>query len=267
MDKRPIGIIDSGLGGLTVAKEVMRQLPKEEIIYIGDSARCPYGPRPPEEVRRFTWEMIHFLLKENMKMLVIACNTATAVVLEEVKRKLSIPVVGVIHPGAISALKATKRNHIAVIGTNGTINSMAYEKALKAINSDVKVESLACPTFVPLVERGIFSGSEAERVVDEALKPLDGKGFDVLILGCTHYPLLRPLIQKRVGDDIEVISSGVETAREVSSLLYHKNLLFTDERTPRHRFLTSGDAKQFKTLAEQWLEMNIGEVESITLRS
>lgn len=265
MNSRPIGIIDSGLGGLTVAKEVMRQLPKEEIIYIGDSARCPYGPRRPEEVRQFTWEMIHRLLDEKMKMLVIACNTATAVVLEEVKRELSIPVVGVIHPGAISALKTTKRNHIAVIGTVGTIKSMAYEKALKSINSSVRVESLACPPFVPLVERGVFSGAEAESVVDEALKPLDGKGFDALILGCTHYPLLRDVIQKRVGEDIEIISSGDETAREVSSILYHKNLLFTDERTPRHRFLTSGDAKRFKTLAEQWLEIKIDEVETITL--
>lgn len=147
---RPIGVIDSGLGGLTVAKEIMRQLPKEEIIYIGDSARCPYGPRSAEEVRQFTWEMINCLLEEKMKMLVIACNTATAVVLDEVKRELPIPVVGVVHPGAISALKVTQKDHVAIIGTTGTIQSQAYEKALKSINSEVKVESLACPPFVHL---------------------------------------------------------------------------------------------------------------------
>jgi glutamate racemase len=264
---RPIGVIDSGLGGLTVAKEIMRQLPKEEIIYIGDSARCPYGPRSAEEVRRFTWEMINCLLDEKMKMLVIACNTATAVVLEEVKRELSIPVIGVVHPGAISALKVTKKDHVAIIGTIGTIESRAYEKALKAINSEVKVESLACPPFVPLVERGIFEGIEAETTVNEVLKPLDGLGFDTLILGCTHYPLLKEVIAMSVGPDIQLISSGDETAREVSSLLYHKNMLFTDERKTKHRFYTTGDAVRFKSLADQWLEMNVENVETLSLTS
>ena len=262
---RPIGVIDSGLGGLTVAKEIIRQLPKEEIIYIGDSARCPYGPRTPEEVRTFTWEMIRKLLDEQMKMLVIACNTAAAVVLEEVKQELSIPVVGVVHPGAISALKVTKRDHVAIIGTSGTIKSQAYEKALKAINSQVKVDSLACPPFVPLVERGIFEGVEAENTVSEVLKPLEGKEFDTLILGCTHYPLLKGVIEKQVGDNVQLISSGDETAREVSSLLYHKNLLYTDGRKPQHRFFTTGDAENFKRLADQWLEMNVGQVKTIKL--
>ncbi|WP_088103749.1 glutamate racemase [Halalkalibacter urbisdiaboli] len=262
---RPIGVIDSGLGGLTVAKELLRQLPKEEIVYIGDSARCPYGPRTPEEVRAFTWEMIERLMEEQMKMLVIACNTAAAVVLDEVKRELSIPVVGVVHPGAISALKVTKSDHVAVIGTSGTIQSRAYEKALKTINSQVKVESLACPPFVPLVERGIFEGMEATTVVEETLRPLKGKGFDTLILGCTHYPLLRDVIQQAVGDDIHLISSGDETAREVSGLLYHKNLLFTKDRTPQHTFFTTGDADKFKRLADNWLEMNVERVRTINL--
>jgi glutamate racemase len=262
---RPIGVIDSGLGGLTVAKELMRQLPKEEIVYIGDSARCPYGPRTTEEVRAFTWEMIDRLVDENMKMLVIACNTATAVVLEEVKQELSIPVVGVVHPGATSALKVTKKDHVAVIGTAGTIESGAYEKALKSINNEVKVESLACPPFVPLVERGVFDGVEANLIVKETLEPLKGKGFDTLILGCTHYPLLKNTIQKQIGSNIQLISSGDETAREVSGLLYHNNLLFTDKRKPTHRFFTTGDHEQFKVLADKWLEMDIGQVESILL--
>jgi glutamate racemase len=262
---RPIGVIDSGLGGLTVAKEIMRQLPKEEIVYIGDSARCPYGPRTPKEVRQFTWEMIDRLLEENMKMLVVACNTATAVVLEEVKGELSIPVVGVVHPGAISALKVTKRDHVAIIGTIGTIRSQAYEKALKAINSKVEVESLACPTFVPLVERGVFEGEEAERIVDEALSPLDSLHFDTLILGCTHYPLLKEVIGNRVGEGIQLIASGDETAREVSSLLYHKNLLYTKDRKPVHRFFTTGDATSFKRLADKWLEINVEHVETLVL--
>ncbi|WP_100373685.1 glutamate racemase [Bacillus sp. FJAT-45037] len=262
---RPIGVIDSGLGGLTVAKELMRQLPKEEIVYIGDSARCPYGPRTREEVRKYTWEMIDRLVEENMKMLIIACNTATAVVLDEVKRELSIPVVGVIHPGAISALKVTKKDHVAVIGTEGTIESGAYEQALKSINSEVIVESLACPPFVPLVERGMFAGEEAQMIVGDVLAPLKDKGFDTLILGCTHYPLLRQTIQEQIGPNIQLISSGDETAREVSGLLYHNNLLFTKERQPMHRFFTTGDHQRFKSLADKWLEMEVGIVESIQL--
>ncbi|WP_216828853.1 glutamate racemase [Alkalihalobacterium elongatum] len=262
---RPIGVIDSGLGGLTVAKEILRQLPKEQIVYIGDTVRCPYGPRPAEEVRTFTWQMIERLLQERIKMLVIACNTATAVVLDEVKQKLSIPVVGVVHPGAITALKVTNNDHVAVIGTTGTIHSKAYDKALRDINSNVKVESMACPPFVPLVEQGIFKGEEAMRVVSETLTPLLTKKFDTLILGCTHYPLLRSVIQQVVGNEITLISSGDETAREVSSLLYHKGLLYTDNRKPCHIFYTTGDHETFKKIASSWLKIDLNHVETIYL--
>ncbi|WP_281418615.1 glutamate racemase [Desertibacillus haloalkaliphilus] len=262
---KPIGVIDSGVGGLTVAKEILRQLPKEEIIYIGDTERCPYGPRPAEEVRQFTWQMIKKLVDQGIKMLVIACNTATAVVLEEVKEKLSIPVVGVVHPGAITALKMTKRDHVAVIGTSGTIESKAYEKALKSINSDVEIESLACPRFVPLVEQGILDGSEALAVVEETLKPLINRSFDTLILGCTHYPLLGEVIQQVVGEQKELICSGDETAREVSALLYHQNLLYTEQRTPNHMFYTTGDGDRFKRIANNWLDFEIEHVERIQL--
>lgn len=262
---RPIGVIDSGLGGLTVASELMRQLPKERIVYIGDSARCPYGPRPSEEVRTYTWEMINRLMEEEIKVLVIACNTAAAVVLKDVKNKLPIPVVGVVQPGAISALKVTKNNHIAVLGTSGTIKSGAYETALTDINNEVKVESIACPPFVPLVEQGVFETEEAKSVVKETLKPLQGKRFDSLILGCTHYPLLRNFIQDAVGEQIQLISSGDETAREVSSLLYHKNLQRLVSNAPRHTFYTTGDAGSFKRLADQWLGLDVGNVQSIQL--
>lgn len=252
MDK-PIGVMDSGVGGLTVARELMRQLPKEEIIYFGDTARCPYGPRNWEEVRAFTWEMTEFLLKQNIKMLVIACNTATAVVLGELEAQLDIPVVGVVHPGARSALKITKNNHVAVIGTVGMIESCAYERALKSINNQVKVESLACPRFVPLVERGQLTGGETERVVRESLEPLQSVGIDTLILGCTHYPLLQEVIKGVVGPEVQLICSGAETAREVSTILYHSNLLFTGTRPAVHRFYTSGSPEIFTLIAENWL--------------
>lgn len=159
--KQPIGIIDSGVGGLTVAKEVMRQLPNENIIYLGDTARCPYGPRTKKDVQTFTWQMTRFLMKKDIKMLIIACNTATAAVLDEIRAILPIPVLGVIHPGARAALKVSDSLHIGVIGTEGTVKSKAYDDALASINSDVKVDSLACPKFVPIVESGEFQGGSS----------------------------------------------------------------------------------------------------------
>lgn len=255
--EKPIGVMDSGVGGLTVARELIRQLPKEEIIYFGDTARCPYGSRPWDEVRAYTWEMTEFLLEQEIKMLVIACNTATAVVLDEIKEQLNIPVVGVVHPGARSALKVTKNNHVAVIGTEGTIESCAYERALRTISNEVKIESLACPEFVPLVEKGQWTGPETEKVIAKSLEPLQSTEIDTLILGCTHYPLLREGIQHVVGPDVRIISSGSETAREVSTVLYHSNLLYTGMRPPSHRFFTSGVPQVFQIVAENWLGIEV----------
>jgi glutamate racemase len=250
---RPIGVIDSGVGGLTVVKEIMRQLPKEEIIYIGDTARCPYGPRTQEEVRTFTWELVTALLQRQIKMLVIACNTATAAALEEIQAKLTIPVLGVIHPGARAALKATKNQTVGIIGTEGTVKSGAYVKALHSINDAINVTSIACPTFVPLVESGQLDGENAEQVVEAALKPLMTTTIDTIILGCTHYPLLKPLIEKVMPEDIAILSSGDETALEVSTVLYHRNLLYTGERKPKHQFYTTGKSLQFQRIANSWL--------------
>ncbi|UCZ52171.1 glutamate racemase [Bacillus shivajii] len=263
--EKPIGVIDSGVGGLTVVSELIRQLPKEEIIYIGDTARCPYGPRPVEEVRQFTWEMIDYLLFHEVKMLVIACNTATAVILEEAQERLSIPVIGVIHPGAVAALKSTKNDHVGVIGTEGTIRSRAYERALTTINPRLKVESLACPKFVPLVERGILGGKEARQTVEETLQQILRTTIDSLILGCTHYPLLAPIIRDIVGDDIEIICSGDETAREVSSLLYHQKRLAKGIHKPNHLFYTTGPGTTFELVAKTWLDLEDIQVKRINL--
>ncbi len=264
MDK-PIGVIDSGYGGLTVATELMRQLPKEAIYYVGDSKRCPYGPRSVEEVRRYTWEMIDHLLTFEVKMIVIACNTATAVVLHEARQQLDIPVVGVIQPGAITAMKVTNNQQIAVIGTTGTIKSQAYSLALSSISEDVQVESLACPLFVPLVEQGIIAGEEAELIVKESLEPLQNGTYDTLILGCTHYPLLKPIIEQNLPSHVTVISSGEETAREVSSVLFHQSLNRTAGQTPQHRFFTTGAAKPFEAFARDRFNLISAQIESITL--
>lgn len=262
---RPIGIIDSGVGGLTVAKEVMRQLPYEQIIYVGDTARCPYGPRPVEEVKKFTWQMTRFLLDKNIKMLVIACNTATAVVLEEIRNELPIPVLGVIQPGARTAIKVTDNYKIGIIGTEGTVRSRAYEHALKSINRNTSVEALACPKFVPLVESGEYDGHVAKKVVTETLKPLQGQDLDTLILGCTHYPLLEPLIKEVMGPEVKVISSGEETAREVSTILGHSELFADREELPEHSFYMTGSKTIFTNIASQWLERPIENTENIKL--
>ncbi|OZM57897.1 glutamate racemase [Lottiidibacillus patelloidae] len=262
----PIGVIDSGVGGLTVAKEIMRQLPKEEIVYLGDSARCPYGPRKTEEVLQFTWELVNVLLKKNIKMLVIACNTATAAALPDIQEKLSIPVIGVIHPGARAALKVTENESIGVIGTEGTIKSGAYEQAIKSINSNVKVRSLACPSFVPLVEAGKLTGSETEAEVRRALESILQTDIDTVILGCTHYPLLKPMIEKVLPPTVQIISSGEETAMEVSTILYHSELLYTGNRIPKHQFYSSGSTELFKLIAENWLETSINHVNSVLLQ-
>ena len=198
MDNRPIGFLDSGVGGLTVVRELMRQLPHEEIVYIGDSARAPYGPRPAEQIREYTWQLVNFLLTKDVKMIVIACNTATAVVWEEIKAQLDIPVLGVILPGASAAIKSSQGGKIGVIGTPMTVQSDIYRQKIHDLDPDLQVESLACPKFAPLVESGALSTSVTKKVVYETLRPLVGK-VDSLILGCTHYPLLRPIIQNVMG--------------------------------------------------------------------
>ncbi|WP_246940979.1 glutamate racemase [Bacillus pinisoli] len=262
----PIAVIDSGVGGLTVAKEIMRQLPKEKIVYLGDTARCPYGPRPLEEVKKFTWEMTNYLQAFDIKMLVIACNTATAAVLEEIQQSLSIPVLGVIHPGARSAVKVTKNKQIGVIGTVGTIKSQAYETALHSISSQLDVSVLACPRFVPIVESGEYETEEVFQIVKDELKPLMGESIDTLILGCTHYPLLSPIIQEVMGNQVQLISSGTETAREVSTIL-HYNKMLNNSNGPcqDHLFLTTGTKEAFQKVANKLFQQEIEKIEVIQL--
>jgi glutamate racemase len=258
-NKQPIGFIDSGVGGLTVVKEAIKQLPNEHIIYLGDTARCPYGPRPAEQVIAYTWQMTEFLLQQNIKMLVIACNTATAVALEEIKEKLTIPVIGVILPGARAAVKATTNQQIGVIGTAGTIKSNAYEEAIKLKSPRSVVVSLACPKFAPIVESNQSHSSVAKKIVAETLRPLKNKKLDTLILGCTHYPLLRPLIQNEMGSQIQLIDSGAETVGEVSMLLDYFTIANTSQmdQEPKYLFYTTGSTKLFDEIAKEWLNVPI----------
>ncbi|WP_429939825.1 MULTISPECIES: glutamate racemase [unclassified Enterococcus] len=265
-DNRPIGFIDSGVGGLTVVKEALKQLPNENILYLGDTARCPYGPRPAEQVIQYTWEMTNFLIEKGIKMLVIACNTATSVALEEIKKNVNIPVVGVIMPGTRAAVKATKNNRVGVIGTAGTVKSGAYENFLKEKAPELVVDSLACPKFAPLVESNQAHSSVAKKVVAETLAPLLKQNLDTLILGCTHYPLLRPIIKNVMGENVTLIDSGAETVGEVSMLLDYFEIANTPKNSTKSRmFYTTGSPKMFQEIAEEWLELNEMDVQHIEL--
>jgi glutamate racemase len=221
--QKAIGIFDSGIGGLTVLKEIMASLPDENLIYLGDTARVPYGIRSAETVTRYSFENTRFLLSQEIKMLVVACNTVSAISLDAVKKEFPLPVIGVLEPGARAAIAATTTRKVGVIGTEATINSGAYEKALKRLAPDVEVHSLACPLFVPLAEEGWTDNDVATLTADNYLGPLRGRGIDTLVLGCTHYPLLKAVIRKAVGSDITLIDSATETAKEVASVLARLN--------------------------------------------
>ncbi|MGT2845694.1 glutamate racemase [Streptococcus massiliensis] len=264
MDNRPIGFLDSGVGGLTVVRELMRQLPHEEVVYIGDSARAPYGPRPAEQIRAYTWQLVNFLLTKDVKMIVIACNTATAVVWEEIKEKLEIPVLGVILPGAAAAIKSTTTGKIGVIGTPMTVQSDIYRKKIQALSPEMNVQSLACPKFTPLVESNQLTSSITKKVIYKSLQPLVGR-VDTLVLGCTHYPLLKPIIQNAMGKDVKLIDSGAECVRDVSVLLnYFEINRNRDKQELKHQFYTTASAKSFADIAETWLNYSI-HVEHMTL--
>lgn len=251
--RRAIAILDSGVGGLTVAKEVMRQLPQEEIVYFGDTGRAPYGPRAAEEVLRFTGQIVDYLMQFSPKMIVIACNTATAIALSHIRSQVPIPVVGVIQPGSRAAIKATRNGIIGVIGTENTVRSGAYQQALQAINPSIQVSALACPMLVPIVERRLYRSAEAGRTVEQSLRPMRESPIDCLILGCTHYPFLTTAIAEVMGPRVAIISSADETAREISTILHHRGQLAQSGVLPIHRFFCSGDPETFQAIAQEWL--------------
>jgi glutamate racemase len=261
---KPIGLLDSGLGGLTVVGEVIRQLPQENLIYVGDNARCPYGGREPAEVRRFLFEIMDFLYEQGVKMIIIACNTATAAGLVEAKKRYDIPVLGVITPGSRAAISATKSGRIGVIGTDVTIQSDAYRKEIHRINPRLNVINRACPPFVPLVENDALNCEETRSIVGSYLTPLSHAEIDTLILGCTHYPLLAPLIGGVMGERVQLISSAEETAREASTLLSVSHQLNDNNLHPEYKFYTSGDCEHFRTVGGRWLNREI-EVSSVML--
>jgi glutamate racemase len=249
----PIGIFDSGVGGLTVAKRIFRLLPKEDVIYFGDTARYPYGPRSKEIIRKFSRQNINFLLSQKVKFIVVACNTASALALDDLEKDHQIPMIGVIKPGASASVKATRNGRIGVIGTLGTISSDAYRKAIHKIDSKMKVYSVPCPLLVSLAEEGYINKEATYLITREYLEPLIKKKVDALVLGCTHYPLLKKVISKIMGREVKLIDSAEETAMEVKKVLTQKGLVKGTNQRPSRRFFVSDVPDRFVEVGERFL--------------
>lgn len=256
----PIGIFDSGLGGLTVAKEIMKRLPNEDIVYFGDTARVPYGTKSKESIIRFSKQNISILLKHKVKMIVVACNSSTSHALPVLRKTFSLPIVGVIIPGAKKAVRATKNQIIGVIATPATISSAAYETQIKKINSGIKVIAQACPLFVPLVEEGWFEHKVTYEIAQEYLYKLKAWGVDTLILGCTHYPLLKPIIRRVMGKEVTLVDSAEEVSQEVERVLKESRLQRTKKGSPRYQFIVSDEPGHFQKAARQFLGFDIAKV-------
>jgi glutamate racemase len=260
----PIGVFDSGMGGLTVAREMMNLLPNESIIYFGDTARVPYGPKSPDTVLRYSREITSYLRGEGIKALVIACNTATAHALPALRREFDFPIIGVIEPGARAAASATRTKRVGVIGTAGTIKSRAYEKEIRKLVPDVSLTAQACGLFVPLVEEGWLDTEPTRAIARNYLAPFVTAEVDTLVLGCTHYPLIKTVIGNVVGREVRLIDSAHETAREAAQVLRDKGLE-NDSPNARYRFIASDAPDTFLELGQRFLGSAIDRVEARTL--
>jgi glutamate racemase len=266
----PIGVFDSGIGGLTVARAIMRSLPHESIVYFGDTARLPYGPKGAETVQRYSREVAQFLRSEGVKALVVACNTATAHALPLLQDEFDFPVVGVIQPGARAAARATRSGRVGVIATAGTVASGAYERAIRAESPNVTVTARACPLFVPLVEEGWLDTEATRLIAEEYLAPFtnpsgDGdkreSAVDTLVLGCTHYPLLTPIIGETLGRGVRLVDSASETAAELAWLLQKRGIAARTEQSARYRFIASDSPERFLSIGQRFLGAPIDRVE------
>jgi glutamate racemase len=262
---KPIGVFDSGIGGLTVLKEIRHHLPDENLIYFGDEARFPYGIKSAETVTRFSHEIADYLIGQDIKMLVVACNTATACALGSLRDRLPIPVIGVLMPGAYAAARATVTGRVGVIGTEGTVSSGVYAKLIRNIRPDTEVFARACPLFVPLVEEGRLSGEITRLAAEEYLAPLKEEHIDTLVLGCTHYPLLKAVIGQVMGPSVVLVDSAHETAQEVKRVLAKNDIANLPGRKASIRYFVTDAPDRFKTIGERFLEYEISMVEKVVL--
>jgi len=267
LSQKPIGVFDSGVGGLTVVSQIFQQLPDEQVIYFGDMGRTPYGIRSAEVIKRFSRQNVNFLLEQDVKSIVVACNTASALALNYIEGIFSIPMMGVIEPGAKAAARYTKNNRIGVIGTEATIGSSSYTKALVKINPELKVFGLACPLFVSLAENGYIEKQAAYLIAEDYLVPLREKNIDTLVLGCTHYPPLKGIIGKVMGEKVRLVDSADETARTVRQMLTELGLANKSNKKPAHKFYVSDTPEKLKAISKYFVDRPIDEVEMIDINS
>jgi glutamate racemase len=265
VNPRPTGVFDSGLAALTVVHAIYERLPAESTIYFGDTARVPYGPKSPETVRRYSLEILHWLLGQNVKAVVVACNTSTAHALDALRAASPVPVIGVIEPGARAAVRAAEGRGIGVIGTAGTVASGAYVRAIHALAPKAEVVQRACPLFVPLVEEGWFDHHATELIGQEYLAPVRQAGVGALVLGCTHYPLLKPLLHRVMGPGVALIDSAAETARALADALVQGGIEAPDGGKASHRFAVSDDAPRFLAVGGRFLGDRLAEAEVVDL--
>ena len=264
----PIGVFDSGVGGLTVAREIMRQIPNERIVYFGDTARVPYGSKSKETVTKYSRQIVRFLETQNVKAIVIACNTASAYALEQIEKEIKVPIIGVVKPGAVTAARATQNGKVGVIATEGTIQSEIYTQYIKELKQDAKVIGKACPLFVPLVEEGLLEDPVTDEIAQRYLSVLIDSGIDTLILGCTHYPLIRSTVGKVMGDKVTLVNPAYETAIELKRLLEKHNML-QDEKpalgTNQYQFFVSDGADKFQQFANNIFKYGVLAVKQINI--
>jgi glutamate racemase len=257
----PIGVFDSGIGGLTVVKALQEILPNENIFYLGDTARVPYGNKSAETVERYALELAETLMRENAKAIVVACNTVSSVAIPKLRAKVPVPVIGVIEPGAHAAIALTRNRHVGVIGTRATIRSGAYENALRALNVYVRVSSRACPLLVPLIEEGLLDDQLTDLTLARYLEPMLADGIDTLVLGCTHYPLLARAITRTTGEKVQVVDSAKNCARVVRELLEKQSLAAQTTNTGKLEIALTDAADNFLSVARDALQLQIGDVQ------
>lgn len=268
LQNAPIGVFDSGVGGLTVAREIMRQIPNEKIVYFGDTARVPYGSKSKDTITKYSKQIVRFLRTQNVKAVVIACNTASAYALDEIEKEIDIPIIGVVRPGAKVAAEATQNGRIGVIATEGTISSQIYSTYIKQINQDVNVIGKACPLFVPLVEEGLLQDPVTDEIAMRYLSELIDIDIDTLILGCTHYPLIRSTVGKIMGERVTLVNPAYETARELKELLETEDLLNKNKTglgENKYRFFVSDGAEKFKRFANSILKYGILSAKTVNI--
>ena len=265
--ENPIGVFDSGVGGLTVAREIMRQLPNEDLVYFGDTARVPYGSKSKNTVLKYSRQIVRFLLTKNVKAIVVACNTASALALDEIAEEIDIPIIGVVKPGAKMAVETTKTGNVGVIGTASTVKSGIYNDYIRNLDPEITVVSKACPLFVPLVEEGLIEDRVTEDIVSRYLQVMKEYKVDALVLGCTHYPLIRHTIKRFMGEEVTLVNPAFETAKSLKELLTEQGMLNKSKHKPHHEYYVSDGVESFISFADSVLPCHVTDTRVVDIES